>query len=652
MDIYVYDEIDQTLSRNAAESLHESPREAVTVHINSYGGSVSDALAVYNALQAHSGPVTIYAEGVVFSAATLIACAGHCIAYKTALFGFHSPWRRTVGHAADHRDAAASLDKFTDHAAQIYAAKTGRPVAEMTALMTAQTETWLSAQEAKDMGFVNEIVDQATELRLGPITLPARFSIMPGTTPTTAAPVHMSPSAIATMCADEPAVIAGLLTQPRTEAEVRARLEEARNIRQLANLPGMASRAGFSNADIDQWIRSGVDEDGAKSKIWNALVAADQAIGEIDTTPPPRGGFGNPIPYGGHGDQFISAASDALAARMGAVPKAIHPAANDFQDTSLTGMAAYCVNASGKPTLGVSRQRLVNMAMTTSDFHSLLNVTANKSLTARFEAMAEDHRQFCESSNLPDFKPATAVNVSLLPGLVLKPEAEAIEYGSISDGSETYKLATYARGLSLSREAIINDDLQAFSSLIASAANASARLERDLVFNVLTANAAMSDTVALFHATHGNLDTSAAAIDVPGLNAARVLMRNQKDSNGGYVMTQPGFIICPVVLEGDAEALLASITYRPATNTEVSTPKWIKNLTIVSDPRLDVVSDSVWYLLSTPIVAPTIRLGYLNNVTSPTVENDKDFDTDVLKYKIRFDVVAAAVGYAGAVKMA
>ncbi len=76
----------------------------------------------------------------------------------------------------------------------------------------------------------------------------------------------------------------------------------------------------------------------------------------------------------------------------------------------------------------------------------------------------------------------------------------------------------------------------------------------------------------------------------------------------------------------------------------------MKGLAIVSDPRLDVVSAATWYLLSDPTVAPTIRLGYLNNVTTPVVEDDKDFDADLFKYKIRFDVCAAAVGYAGAVK--
>jgi len=644
MDIYIYDAIEQPIARDVARSLSQNPREAVTVHVNSYGGSVSEALAIFNALQTHTGQVTVLVEGVACSAATIIACAARCVAYESALFGFHNPWTETTGPADKHRDAARSLDRFAESVARIYAAKTGKAVDEMTALM-AKGETWLSAQEAKTIGFVDEIVSKTATLRLGPHTLPARFSAMQTETPQASIP-FMAPEAIARMCENEPIVIAGLLNKPRTEADVRARLDEASEIRAIVRCAG-----NFEDADgvamTDSLIRSGASVKTAKQRVLDALVARSER-NPIDTTRPVA--YGNPVAYGGYGSQFLDAASDALAARMGIVPeRGTHPAARDFQDTSLTGMAAMCLNAAGRHTLGVSRTKLVQMAMTTSDFPDLLSGTANKSLATRFEAIAEEHRQFCESANLPDFKPATAVNVSLLPGLLLKPEAAEIQYGALSDGAETYKLATYARGLSLSREAIINDDLQAFSSLIAAAANASARLERDLVFNVLAANAAMSDSVALFHANHGNL-AAAADIDVTGLNAARVLMRKQQDSNGGYVMTKPRFIICPVVLEGDAEALVASLTYRPSTDTEISTPNWMKGLTIVSDPRLDAVSATTWYLLSDPTVAPTIRLGYLNGVTAPVVEDDKDFDADLFKYKIRFDVCAAAVGYAGAVK--
>ena len=76
MDILIYDEIDNRLASEVAEKLRAKPREAVSVRLNSYGGSAADGFAIYNALKSHAAPVTTFVEGIAYSAATLIACAG------------------------------------------------------------------------------------------------------------------------------------------------------------------------------------------------------------------------------------------------------------------------------------------------------------------------------------------------------------------------------------------------------------------------------------------------------------------------------------------------------------------------------------------------------------------------------------------------
>ena len=641
MEILAYDEITSTLAETTAKQLRAKPRDPVEVRINSYGGSATDAVAIYNALQSHGGKVTVTVEGMCYSAATVVACAGRCAAYESAVFGFHAPWSEVAGPASELRDAAQSLDKVSESIARIYAAKTGKPIEDMRQLLTGRIGTWLTAVEARDAGFVNEVIGKTAKLCTGNIVLPARFRMSVENTPqATAKPVMLSPDAIVTMCAQEPGVVASLLAKPHTEAQVQARLADAKEIRAMARLSHQSGPA------VDAMIAAGVSPDTAGPQLLRMVAEQDAAlpVSNIHT--------GNVVGFGGYGgDHFMKAATDALVVRMGGKVKDPHPAVRDFQDASLSGMAALCLNASGHSTFGRSRAQIIKMAMTTSDFPDLLANTANKSLTTRFEAMTE-HRQLCETATLQDFKRASAVNVSFLPGLMEKEEGGEIKYGSLSDGAESYKLATYARGLVLTREALINDDLNAFAAITANAANSAARLERDLVFGVLTANSAMSDSVALFHANHSNLDSNAHGVDIAGLNAARVLMRKQQDSNGGYVLTDPRYLVVPVALEADAEALTAALTYRPGSNTELQTPAWVKSLAVVSDPRLDAASASVWYLLSNPLVAPVIRLGYLNGATAPVVEQEGDFDTDVMKFKIRFDVCAAAVGWAGGVKMA
>ncbi len=645
--LYVYELIESGLSREIAGQLRAKPKEAVEVRINSPGGDAFEAITIFNVLQSHGAPVTCVVEGLAFSAATIIACAGRCVAYETAAFGYHSPWGQTAGVAEEMRNAAAALEQITANVLNIYAQKTGRTVEEIKPLLKNGTrgETWMSADEAQQWGFVDEIIPGKTaKLNTGHLKLPARFLMAANTETTTpqatATPVMLSADTIVTMCAQEPGIVASLLSKPHTEAQVQARLADAKEIRAMARLSHQSGPA------VDAMIAAGVSPDTAGPQLLRMVAEQDAAlpVSNIHT--------GNVVGFGGYGgDHFMKAATDALVVRMGGKVKDPHPAVRDFQDASLSGMAALCLNASGHSTFGRSRAQIIKMAMTTSDFPDLLANTANKSLTTRFEAMTE-HRQLCETATLVDFKTASAVNLSFMPGLQEKKEGGEIKYGSLSDGAESYKLATYARGLVLTREALINDDLNAFGAITANAANSAARLERDLVFGVLTANSAMSDSVALFHANHSNLDSNAHGVDIAGLNAARVLMRKQQDSSGGYVLTDPRFIVCPFALEADAEALTASLTYRPGSNTELQTPAWVKSLAVVSDPRLDAASASVWYLLSNPLVAPVIRLGYLNGATSPAVEQEGDFDTDVMKFKIRFDVCAAAVGWAGGVKMA
>ncbi len=656
IEFFIYDEITPTMARELGEALRAKPQAPVLLRVNSYGGDLGAGLAMLNALRAHRGPIRVEIEGICASSATLFCCVGKVRMSESGVLMIHTPWVAATGNARDLRDHAEGLDKLSEAMATAYRQKTGKPAAEIAALLDGR-DHWFSAAEAKAFVFVDEIIPGLrVAARLGNLKLPERFK--------------MSETPLATPSAETPTVNAAV---EAALARERTRQTEIKNllVGHHANDPKLLA------IQAECLIDPSCDAKTASGRMMKELGSRSEPLMSAGYDSGPGGGWalqpsgftapcgalardfaaseraariGNPVPFGGFGSRdFVRAASDALAVRMGARPKSIHPAAQDFRETGLTGLAALCLRATGQDTIGKSRASIVHGAMTTSDFPELLSTAGNKSLVNRFESLTLEHRQICDSGDLVDFKPAKVINTSFLPGLERKHEAGEITFGSITEGAETYKLATYARGLLLTREAMINDDLGAFDGLIRAAANSAARLERDLVFGVLTANANMADGVALFHNTRGNLDSSAAAIDATGLSKARVLMRKQRDSSGGYVMTAPKFIVCPVALESDAEALISALSYRPDSDTEIANPQWIRGLLPVSDPRLDAAD---WYLLSDPNVAAAIRLGYLNGVQNPAMEQDVDFDKDVLKFKIRFDVACAAVGYAGAVKMA
>jgi ATP-dependent Clp protease protease subunit len=130
----------------------------ITVRINSPGGSAFDGVAIYNVLRAAGKPITVMVDGIAASAASLIAMAGDTITMgRGSMLMLHNPWTIALGNANDLRAEADVLEKIGDSMADIYVAKSGKTIAEIKAILDA--ETWLSAQDAVDQGFADSIAE-------------------------------------------------------------------------------------------------------------------------------------------------------------------------------------------------------------------------------------------------------------------------------------------------------------------------------------------------------------------------------------------------------------------------------------------------------------------------------------------------------------
>lgn len=151
----------------------------IVVAINSMGGDVFDAFAIYNALRRHAGKVKVRVDGVAASAASLIAMAGDEIVMpENALLMIHNAHTVTAGEAKDLRRIADLLDNAGDGILAAYAAKSGQSVDEIRGMMDA--ETWLTAAQAKEKGFCDTI-EAAVKLSASASStaLLARFSAVP-----------------------------------------------------------------------------------------------------------------------------------------------------------------------------------------------------------------------------------------------------------------------------------------------------------------------------------------------------------------------------------------------------------------------------------------------------------------------------------------
>lgn len=165
-EIYIYADIgdswwgDGITAKKIADELKALPATVseITVRINSYGGDVFDALAIYRQLVDHKAKVIVQIDGIAASAASVIAMAGETI--KIANGGqlmIHDAWTIGIGNAEELRRTADHVDMTSAELAKLYAARAKKTETEVRDLMRA--ETWMTAQEAKDRGFVDEVID-------------------------------------------------------------------------------------------------------------------------------------------------------------------------------------------------------------------------------------------------------------------------------------------------------------------------------------------------------------------------------------------------------------------------------------------------------------------------------------------------------------
>lgn len=131
------------------------------VRINSLGGDVVDGTAICNSFKLHDGDVLMRIEGWACSMATAIACAGDTVeAFANTMYMVHRAWGCVCGNVKALRDAADLLDKLDGQLIATYVAKTGQSTEAITALIDGTVDgTWMTAAEAKEHGFIDEVLD-------------------------------------------------------------------------------------------------------------------------------------------------------------------------------------------------------------------------------------------------------------------------------------------------------------------------------------------------------------------------------------------------------------------------------------------------------------------------------------------------------------
>jgi hypothetical protein len=310
---------------------------------------------------------------------------------------------------------------------------------------------------------------------------------------------------------------------------------------------------------------------------------------------------------------------------------------------------------------GIAKVMLVRAGpMSHSDFPYLLANVATKIAKKGYTEANTTYQEWCNIDFLPDFKPATIPGLGAFSDLDLIPAAGApYVYGTMGESGETATLATYGKLFGISRQAIVNDDLMQFRRAGLAMGAAAARKVNNLAYAILDTGQTMTETSTTLWsaATHVNFVDSGGALTVATLNAGELAMAKQTspkvttDASTVYLNIVPGHLVVPVSAKATAMTLVESM-YDPAGTAGTLPPNpWRGRLTVTADARLDAgTTATAWFLIAPKgnSTIDTVTVFFLEGSNGqPYIEEENQFTSDGITYKVRIDAVARALDYRG-----
>ncbi|EIT4380448.1 Clp protease ClpP [Escherichia coli] len=588
----------------------------INLRIHSLGGDVFEGIAIYNLLRNHPADITVYIDDVAASMASVVAMAGDRVVMpENAMMMTHKPWGISGGNAGDMRDYADLLDKVETVLIPAYARKTGKSAQEIATML--EDETWMDGKECLKHGFADELLPSVRAM--------ARIE-----SKRTGDFLHM------------PETIKGMITPPKSQAKntITGDQERINGIKEIFSVFG------------NQY--DGIKMSCLEDASCTLEMARERLLNEMGKNHTPTN---KNIPshiYAGNGNITGDAIRQGLYSRLGYERP---ERGNPYAMMSLFEMAQASLTDRGITVNGfINRSQVVNAAFThsSSDFSHILAGGAEKSVLKGWQDSGETFQKWTRTGSLSNFHEAKRVGLNGFSKLDKVPEGAEYKYITTSDKGVPIALATYGNIFSVTRQAIINDDLTQLTTIPMAMGRAAARTVGNLVYLLLTGNGKFTDGKALFHADHKNL--IAKDMDMEGLNEARKLMRLQEDANGDSLNITPAFVLVPAALESAAHrAILSSSSLFPVDgegtiNQNPGIINVVKDMAeVIVEPRLDKANSKEWYVAAAKGM-DTIEVAYLDGIDTPYLEEQEGFTVDGVAWKVRIDAGVAALDYRGLLK--
>lgn len=445
-----------------------------------------------------------------------------------------------------------------------------------------------------------------------------------------------------------------------------ARAEATKQERQrIADLEKIARAAKIDEATLQGWKAGDTTADQARQAALDHLHGQSEKVQtqgqRAEVTVDER-------------DKWIRGVEDAILVRAG-LSNLIAQAAksrgddtkldpSEFRGLTLLEIARDSLERAGVKTRGMQRMTMVGHAFThrstitqsTSDFAVALENVMHKVLQAAYATTPDTWRRFCRVGQVSDFRPHNKYRMGMFGRLDDILENGEFKNKPIRDAEkELITAGTVGNIINLSRQAIINDDMGVFNDLAVMLGRA-ARLSIEVdAYALLAENSGngptMSDGNPLFHASHGNIASTAGVPSVATLEANRVQMARQKDPWGNeFLDIRSSIWLGPLELGGQAR-VVNDAQYDVDVENKFQVPNKVRGLfsEIVDTPRL---SGNPWYLFADPATVPTLEVVFLDGVEEPFLDMQDGWRVDGVEWKVRLDYGVGARDWRGALKNA
>ncbi len=293
------------------------------------------------------------------------------------------------------------------------------------------------------------------------------------------------------------------------------------------------------------------------------------------------------------------------------------------------------------------------MGFSTIDIGGILSNVANKFLAEGFLATEMTWRRICGIRNARDFKLMRTYRLTGDDTYQQVAPGGEIKHGTLGEDTYYNQLNTYGRMFTIDRRDIVNDDLDAISTVPRKLGRGSGNAINDVFW------AAFLDDAAFFAAVNNNLIVGAdGVLSIDGLTAALTLFHKQVDSDDRPLGISPRIMLVPVELEPTGRALLNSQELRqggadpyPTANPHAGREIVLEKSSYLSNANFENYSETAWYLLADPAVLSVVQVAFLDGRETPTIETaDADFNVLGISMRGYHDFGVALQDYRGGVK--